>query len=98
MFRLNRCRIGRGIVASALFWAGVLLAQTAPSQQPGVSQQTSDAQKANDARDLKPVQTKKAATTVDIPRSYALVIGISSYKNLPAGKFKALVEFLMLLR
>jgi tetratricopeptide (TPR) repeat protein len=79
MFSVNRCRIGRGIVASALFWSGVLLAQSAPSQQPAASQQT------NDARDLKPVQTKKAATTVDIPRSYALVIGISSYKNLPAS-------------
>jgi tetratricopeptide (TPR) repeat protein len=79
LFRVNRCRIGRSVVAAALFWPGALLAQSAPAQQTAPSQQT------NDVRDLKPVQTKKATTTVDIPRSYALVIGISSYKNLPAS-------------
>jgi tetratricopeptide (TPR) repeat protein len=43
-----------------------------PPQQPQV-----------DSRDINVVQ-KKGATTVSIPRSYAVVIGISSYKNLPA--------------
>jgi tetratricopeptide (TPR) repeat protein/uncharacterized caspase-like protein len=40
-------------------------------------------QAGSDSRDLKPVQTKQTAV-VTIPRSYALVIGISAYKNLPA--------------
>jgi uncharacterized caspase-like protein/tetratricopeptide (TPR) repeat protein len=38
-----------------------------------------------DTRDLKPIQTKSNAAPVAIPRSYALVIGISAYKNLPAA-------------
>ena len=36
-----------------------------------------------ESRDLKAVQ-QKATVTVTIPRSYALVVGISAYKNLPA--------------
>lgn len=37
---------------------------------------------APDSRDLKPIQTKQSVA-VTIPRSYALVVGISAYKNLP---------------
>src|SRR5579859_6975293 len=36
-----------------------------------------------ESRDLKAVQ-QKTAVAVTIPRSYALVVGISAYKNLPA--------------
>jgi tetratricopeptide (TPR) repeat protein/uncharacterized caspase-like protein len=36
-------------------------------------------------RDLKAVPAKGPAATVHIPRSYAVVIGISTYKNLPAS-------------
>ena len=43
-----------------------------------------DAPSTPESRDLK-VAPKKAATTVAIPRSYAVVIGISAYKNLPAA-------------
>jgi len=60
-----------GALALALCAAAV--AQDAPPpQQPQV-----------DSRDLS-VASKKGATTVSIPRSYAVVIGIASYKNLPA--------------
>ena len=41
-------------------------------------------------RDLKYEEDKPAAPPVAIPRSYALVIGISNYKNLPA---KAQLDF-----
>ncbi len=53
-------------------------AQTSPPPSAPVSPQ-------QDTRDLKVVRPEgKAAPTVAIPRSYALVIGIASYKNLPA--------------
>ena len=48
-------------------------AQTAPVAAAPATQ---------DSRDLKPVQTRQTAV-VTIPRSYALVVGISAYKNLP---------------
>jgi tetratricopeptide (TPR) repeat protein len=37
----------------------------------------------SDTRDLKTVDLNKKAAPVTIPRSYALVVGISKYKNLP---------------
>jgi tetratricopeptide (TPR) repeat protein len=60
------------------------LGQTTPvAGDPAATQaQTTTPQAAPDSRDLKPVQTKQAAA-VTIPRSYALVVGISAYKNLP---------------
>jgi tetratricopeptide (TPR) repeat protein len=59
-----------------------LPAQSAPPAAAPVQQASPPA--APDSRDLKPVQTKQAVA-VTIPRSYALVIGISAYKNLPAS-------------
>ncbi len=55
----------------------------------GEPPQTARTPPAADSRDLKPIQAK-TASPVTIPRSYALVVGISSYKNLPA---KAQLEF-----
>jgi uncharacterized caspase-like protein/tetratricopeptide (TPR) repeat protein len=37
----------------------------------------------SDSRDLKTLNSKATAAPVNIPRSYALVIGIAQYKNLP---------------
>src|SRR5882724_9455054 len=56
-------------ISSAFCLLSVLSAQ--PQQQPR-------------ARDLKYEEDKPAAPPVAIPRSYALVIGISNYKNLAA--------------
>ena len=53
--------------------------QTAPPAEPAPSVTAPATQ---DSRDLKPVQTKQTVA-VTIPRSYALVVGISAYKNLP---------------
>ena len=39
----------------------------------------------NASRDLKAIQQKGSTVAVSIPRSYAVVIGIASYKNLPAS-------------
>ncbi len=53
----------------ALFGSAILIAQTAP---------------ANRQRDLEAVDDAgKTVVNVSIPRSYALIIGISQYKNLP---------------
>jgi len=59
-----------------------LAAQIAPPAAVPVQQAAPAA--ASDSRDLKPVQPKQTAA-VAIPRSYALVVGISAYKNLPAS-------------
>ena len=66
-----------GLAASAQTPAADPAAQTTP---PAAA--SSAPQAAPDSRDLKPVQTRQTAA-VTIPRSYALVIGISAYKNLP---------------
>ena len=49
------------------------------------SQQAQPSQTGGESRDLKPLQQRPGAAVVSIPRSYALVIGISAYKNLPAS-------------
>ncbi|MEO8025717.1 MAG: tetratricopeptide repeat protein [Bryobacteraceae bacterium] len=59
-----------------LLAAGFAFAQPAPQQKK--------------ARDLKYEEDKPAAPPVAIPRSYALVVGISNYKNLPP---KAQLDF-----
>jgi len=61
---------GVGLIALGVMAA----AQSAPSPQSG-----------SNTRDLKTIPSAKASAPVTIPRSYALVIGISHYKNLPAG-------------
>jgi len=68
-------RIATAAIALALL-SGAAMAQDTPqpAAQPGTQ--------TGDSRDLK-VQQKKGTTTVTIPRSYAVVIGISAYKNLP---------------
>ena len=62
-------------------WSGL----KAQGAQPQAAQPQAAAPDQN--RDLnfkKEGTTQAASTTVQIPRSYALVIGISKYKNLPA--------------
>lgn len=59
--------------------AAIAVPQT-PTQQPKPND--------SDARDLKPVRSASDANpgaAVDIPRSYALVIGVARYPNLPAA-------------
>jgi tetratricopeptide (TPR) repeat protein len=60
------------------------LGQAAPAAPDPATQTAPPAAAAStqDSRDLKPVQTKQTVA-VTIPRSYALVVGISAYKNLP---------------
>ncbi len=83
-FRWQRALLPRISAARLPFFFLLLLgvfrsaagAQTAPPTPVEPAPQT---------RDLKPVQKSTPSTTVAIPRSYALVIGISKYKNLPAS-------------
>jgi tetratricopeptide (TPR) repeat protein len=56
--------------------------QQPPAQQPPAPPGTS-AQPAPDTRDLKTIDLTQKTGPVSIPRSYALVIGIAKYKNLP---------------
>ena len=81
------CRT-REFSASATAWLVALLlltgfaarAQNAPEQAPSADQQ-------NGSRDLKPVHPseKQAPLTGAVPQSYALVVGIAHYANLPAS-------------
>ena len=57
----------------------------APATQAPATPQAGTPQKPVESRDLKAIQDKKAAKVVSIPRSYALVIGISHYEKLPAS-------------
>ena len=60
--------------------------QSAPTGDPAaqaVPPAASAPVSATESRDLKAVQ-QKTTVAVTIPRSYALVVGISAYKNLPA--------------
>jgi tetratricopeptide (TPR) repeat protein len=67
-------RAFRGLsLAALILTSGFPFAQTpAPAKQ-------------NDGRDLKTVKQAVPAAGVTVPRSYAVVIGISSYKNLPSS-------------
>src|SRR3984885_6206768 len=59
-------------------WVLLALALDAEAQPPAPQQQQSP-----DARDLKTVGPATKNAPVTIPRSYALVIGVAKYKNLP---------------
>ena len=81
------CRT-REFSAAATAWLVALLlltsfaarAQNTPQQAPSADQQ-------NGSRDLKPVHPneKQAPLTGAVPQSYALVVGIAHYANLPAS-------------
>ena len=77
------------VLLAAMLACGVAGAQSAPAVTPGSGTVTGAAQDPQNgapaSRDLKQVQPKQAATVVTIPRSYALIVGISTYKNLPAS-------------
>jgi hypothetical protein len=82
----NKLRQMRGlallVVSGLVSLSGV--GQTAPATPDAAAQTQAPAAApaTQDSRDLKPVQSKQN-TAVTIPRSYALVVGISAYKNLP---------------
>jgi tetratricopeptide (TPR) repeat protein/uncharacterized caspase-like protein len=69
----------------ALIPCPALLAQAAPqtATQPAAQQQTTTPDQHRDLNFKKEAPAQPATTTVQIPRSYALVVGISKYKNLP---------------
>lgn len=72
MFQPSHRSVFRLTLLLVLLSASSVLGQPQPAgQQP------------SDSRDIK-VQQKKGTTAVTVPRSYALVIGIAQYKNLPA--------------
>jgi tetratricopeptide (TPR) repeat protein/uncharacterized caspase-like protein len=78
-------RIGVVAFAAALLCVSAMAQNPAPPTPPQNAAPQADPQQQN--RDL--TVTKKptngaATTTVTIPRSYAVVIGIAAYKNLPA--------------
>lgn len=75
-------RMWRGVLLASLLSFGPLGAGVLQAQQQSPAAAPPPAV---ESRDLKAVQDKKAARAVAIPRSYALVIGISQYKNLPAS-------------
>jgi tetratricopeptide (TPR) repeat protein len=86
---MNRCFAIGGFVLA--FAAGSLLSAqstTAPPAAQPAQQPPAAAQQTDQNRDLtfkKESTAPRATTTVQIPRSYALVVGISHYKNLPAN-------------
>jgi len=70
------------VLAAFVMFAGpALLAQ--PPAAPTAQQQPAAPDQNRDLTFKKEGPAPAAATTVQIPRSYALVIGISKYKNLP---------------
>src|ERR1700744_2010508 len=74
-------------VIAVLLAAGVALGQqpAAPSQSATPSAQAPATQDQNRDLNFKKDTTRPPGqTTVKIPRSYALVVGISKYANLPA--------------
>ena len=72
-----------GFSLAVAFAATAVLAEAqAQAVDPAAQTAPPSAASAQDSRDLKPVQTKPTVA-VTIPRSYALVVGISAYKNLP---------------
>jgi tetratricopeptide (TPR) repeat protein len=73
---LTRAALMAWFAVLTFFTAGAVHAQTNPA--PASADQ-------NSSRDLKTVDLSKKTVPVSIPRSYALVIGISKYKNLPGS-------------
>ncbi len=77
---LRRLRfVGLSLALASGATSLVAWGQSAPAAQ---TTPQAAAPSTQDSRDLKPVQTKQSVA-VTIPRSYALVVGISAYKNLP---------------
>lgn len=73
--------------ASAMAWAGALLllaCLAVNAQQPAGQSPPADQQ--DNSRDLKPVHpAEEGPVSGAVPQSYALVIGIAHYRNLPAS-------------
>jgi tetratricopeptide (TPR) repeat protein len=79
----------RNILLAALFSATFASAIGQPPppavpQQPTQTAPQTPGQAPDQTRDLKTIDLTKKTVPVNIPRSYALVIGIAHYKNLPA--------------
>ncbi len=62
---------------------GLAWAQTVPATTAPAASASPAAQQSSETRDLKTVDLSTKKAQVSIPRSYALVIGIAKYKNLP---------------
>lgn len=80
---MHRSSISRAVsLSAALVFSSLVLSAQAPATPAAPPAQD------NNSRDLKPVHPadeNKPARPVAIPQSYALVIGIASYRNLPAS-------------
>ena len=75
-------RIGFVAFAAALLCASAMAQTPAPPTPPQTTAPQTDTQQNRDLTVTK--KPTNGTTTVTIPRSYAVVIGIASYKNLPA--------------
>src|SRR5271166_6224528 len=78
--------LGAGVLTLAAAMAATAPAQTEPVTQSGSqagSQPSQPAAQTPETRDLKTIDLSKKNAPVSIPRSYALVVGIAKYKNLP---------------
>lgn len=73
------------VAALALGLGAGLAAQAIPPAAPMPAPPKRPAEENRDLTFKHEGKTPAATTTVEIPRSYALVIGISKYKNLPAS-------------
>jgi tetratricopeptide (TPR) repeat protein len=81
VFRAMLLLLASGTLAGSLAAQSSSPAATPPAQSPA----DAGAQDQNSTRDLKVIPKSGSTVAVSIPRSYAVVIGISSYKNLPAS-------------
>ncbi len=80
---MNRIQRILFLISTAVTLSSVLAAQS--STAPATSAPTQAPAQAPASRDLKTIGPASQAKPVVIPRSYALVIGISKYKNLPVS-------------
>lgn len=81
MYRTSVCHFAASVLCSALLFTVHAKAQVPPSQQAPATSDTN-------TRDLKPVHPpdeNKSSPLNVVPQSYALVIGIAHYANLPAS-------------
>jgi tetratricopeptide (TPR) repeat protein len=80
---MNRSHAIGGLALALLACATVAAQASAPQSTPPPADQTTPQTQNRDLTFKKDNTTQPAQTTVHIPRSYALVIGISHYQNLP---------------
>ena len=83
---LSGCRRSRGRASFFAILAASMCLSVASvtAQDPAPGQTKPDDSTSRDLKPLRPPTEGSTGTVVDIPRSYALVIGVSHYPNLPA--------------